>query len=285
MTDPTGPTGATGPDQELLDLARTIAREAGALVTRLRVEGVEVAATKSSPVDVVTAADRAAEELVRRRLREARPDDAVLGEEGDDVAGTTGVRWVVDPIDGTVNYLYGLPHWSVSLAAERDGVVVAGVVHCPPLEEEYAAVLGGGATCRDRRGERPLGERSGPPLGRSLVGTGFSYEEHRRAEQAAAVARMLPRVRDVRRLGSCALDLCGVATGTLDAYVEAGPQLWDHAAGALVARESGVRVEVWATTAGRDLVVAAPQDAFEDFAGLVEGCGFAHEAPEDRPAR
>ena len=268
-------------DRALLDLARGIAREAGELVSRLRVEGVEVAATKTSPVDVVTAADRASEELVRRRLREARPDDAVLGEEGDDVAGTTGVRWVVDPIDGTVNYLYGLPHWSVSIAAERDGVVVAGVVLCPPLEEEYSAVLGGGARCRDRRGDRRVVAGDAPPIERSLVATGFSYEAHRRAEQAAALARMLPRVRDVRRLGGCALDLCGVATGSLDAYVEAGPQLWDHAAGALVAREAGARVEVWTTTADRDLVVAAREEAFDAFAALVRDCGFADEAPAE----
>ncbi|MCW2818314.1 MAG: suhB 2 [Marmoricola sp.] len=273
--------GSSAEDRALLDLARSIAREAGELVSRLRTEGVEVAATKSSPVDVVTAADRASEELVRRRLREARPDDAVLGEEGDDVAGTTGVRWVVDPIDGTVNYLYGLPHWSVSIAAERDGVVVAGVVLCPPLEEEYFAVLGGGARCRGRRGDRELSARNGPALERSLVATGFSYEAHRRAEQGAALARMLPRVRDVRRLGGCALDLCGVATGSLDAYVEAGPQLWDHAAGALVAREAGARVEVWTTTADRDLVVAARADAFDAFADLVRECGFADEAPAD----
>ena len=283
MTDAQAGTGtqdrSSAEDRALLDLARSIAREAGELVTRLRAEGVEVAATKSSPVDVVTAADRASEELVRRRLREARPDDAVLGEEGDDVAGTTGVRWVVDPIDGTVNYLYGLPHWSVSIAAERDGVVVAGVVLCPPLGEEYAAVLGGGAHRHDHRGERRLPGRAAPPLERSLVATGFSYESRRRAEQAAAVAQLLPRVRDVRRLGGCALDLCGVASGTLDAYVEAGPQLWDHAAGALVAREAGARVEVWTTTAGRDLVVAAAADGYDDFAGLVRDCGFADEAP------
>ncbi|GAB3666251.1 inositol monophosphatase family protein [Nocardioides korecus] len=279
MPDVDAEPGSSAEDRALLELARSIAREAGELVTRLRTEGVEVAATKSSPVDVVTAADRASEELVRRRLREARPDDAVLGEEGDDVAGTTGVRWVVDPIDGTVNYLYGLPHWSVSIAAERDGVVVAGVVLCPPLEEEYSAVLGGGARCRDRRGERSLTERGAPPLDRSLVATGFSYEARRRAEQAAALAQLLPRVRDVRRLGGCALDLCGVATGTLDAYVEAGPQLWDHAAGALVAREAGARVEVWTTTAGRDLVVAAAADGFAGFADLVRDCGFADETP------
>ncbi len=265
-------------DEELLALARTVAAEAGELVVRLRAEGVDVADTKSSPTDVVTAADRACEELVRRRLREARPDDAVLGEEGDDVAGTTGVRWVVDPIDGTVNYLYGLPHWSVSIAAQRDGETVVGVVLCPPLGEEYTAVLGGGARLADARGERLLPAPAPVPVAQALVGTGFSYEERRRAEQAAAVARMLPRVRDVRRLGSCALDLCAVAAGTLDAYVEAGPHLWDHAAGALVAREAGARAVISTTSADRDLVVAAPAGTFDAFSDLVRTCGFADES-------
>lgn len=258
------------PAQELLDLAVTTAREAGKLVRRLRFEGVEVADTKSSPIDIVTEADRACEELIRQRLLRARPDDGFVGEEGDDVVGRSGVSWIVDPIDGTVNYLYGLPNYAVSIAAQIDGRVVAGVVRNPAADLEYAAVLGGGATCN---GEA-IGVRPTPPLEQALIGTGFGYEAQVRERQAASVARMLPRVRDIRRLGSCALDLCAVAAGQLDGYVEEGPHLWDHAAGGLVAAEAGATVEVWTTAAGRALVVCSPRAGFEPFADLVTTCGF-----------
>jgi len=260
--------------EELLALARETAAEAGALAMRMREGGVEVAGTKSSPTDVVTEADRAVEELIRSRLLGARPDDAFFGEEGSaegrDDAGRSGVRWVVDPIDGTVNYLYGLPHYAVSIAAMREDEVVAGVVLAPALDVEYAAVAGGGAT---RNGEA-LPRRSAPGLGEALVASGFSYEQAIRAHQAEAVARLLPRVRDVRRIGSCALDLCAVADGSLDAYVEEGPHLWDHAAGGLVATECGARIEVWPTPRGKELVVCAPAPMWADFEALVRSCGF-----------
>ena len=190
--------------EELLDLALTTAREAGDLIVRLRSEGVEVAGTKSSPIDIVTEADRASEVLVLDRLLGARPDDGIVGEEGSERAGTSGVIWIVDPIDGTVNYLYGLPHFAVSIAAEVDGEVVAGVVLAPVLGLEYAATLGGGATCNGQT----IRPRPAVPLGERLVGTGFSYEQPARTRQAGYLARMLPRIRDIRRLGSCALDIC-----------------------------------------------------------------------------
>jgi myo-inositol-1(or 4)-monophosphatase len=259
-----------GTDAELLALALATAREAAALVARLRHEGVAVADTKSSPIDIVTEADRTCEELVRERLLGARPDDGFVGEEGDDVVGTSGVRWIVDPIDGTVNYLYGLPHYAVSIAAARGDRVVAGVVLSPVLQLEYAAVLGGGATCN---GE-PIAVRPTATLAQSLVATGFSYETPVRARQGRAVARLLPQVRDVRRLGSCALDLCGVAAGTLDGYVEEGPHDWDHAAGSLVATEAGATFEVWTTVASKQLVVCAPTPGWEAFSALVRACGF-----------
>ena len=182
---------------------------------------------------MVTEADRASEELVRRLLADARPGDGFLGEEGHDDAGTTGIRWVVDPIDGTVNFLYGLPQYAVSVAAERDGESVAGVVLDVATGGRSAPPTTDGDACRDGR---PL-RRPGPaPLGQRLVGTGFSYEPTVRSLQAAAVGQLLPRVRDIRRFGSCALDLCAVAAGRLDGYVEEGANLWDHAAGALIAR-------------------------------------------------
>lgn len=255
---------------ELLELARQAAREAGELIVSLRASGVELADPKSSPTDVVTAADRACEELIRTRLLDARPEDGFIGEEGEDVPSTSGLSWVVDPIDGTVNYLYGLPNFAVSIAAMHGGEVVAGVVRSPVPGVEYAATLGGGATCNGR----PLRVRPTPPLDQALISTGFSYEAATRALQGQAVAEMLPRVRDVRRMGSCALDLCAVGAGQSDGYVEAGPHLWDHAAGGLVAAEAGASFEVWTTANDMDLVVCAPTPGWGAFAALVRDCGF-----------
>jgi myo-inositol-1(or 4)-monophosphatase len=254
----------------LLDLAVATAREAGELITSMRSAGVDVAGTKSSPSDVVTEADRACEELILGRLLGARPDDGFVGEEGDDVASTSGVTWVVDPIDGTVNYLYGLPQYAVSIAAKRDDQVVVGVVRSPVPDVEYAATLGGGATLNGV----PVRVRASPPPDQVLVATGFNYEATVRERQGRAVARMLPHVRDIRRGGSCALDVCGVASGHCDAYVEEGPHVWDYAAGGLVAREAGATFEVWTTTDGKDLVVCAPVAGWDDFSGLVRACGF-----------
>ncbi|GIH76581.1 inositol monophosphatase family protein [Planobispora longispora] len=220
-----------------LELAERIAREAGEMLLAKRPARPEVLATKSSPTDVVTALDRAAEELIRTRIKEARPDDAILGEEG----GATGdgrVRWIVDPIDGTVNFLYGLPEWSVSIAVEVDGEVVAGVVDVVPRGEVFTAAKGEGAWLA---GER-LRCNTGVPLDQALIATGFGYDPGRRAVQAEVLAHVVPRVRDIRRGGSAASDLCAVAAGRVDGYYERGPQYWDYAAGGLVAAESGARV-------------------------------------------
>lgn len=254
----------------LLAVAREVATEAADLVAGYAAGGVEVADTKSSRVDVVTEADRAVEDLVRRLLRRHRPGDAVLGEEGGEQAGTGGVRWVVDPIDGTVNFLYGIPQYAVSIAAEVDGEVVAGVVRNPATGTEYAAARGGGAT----RDGRPIAVRAVPPLAESLVLTGFSYDAHQRAVQAAGVARLLPRVRDIRRLGACSLDLCHVAEGIADAYAEEGVQTWDHAAGGLVAREAGARTALLPGAGGRPLLACAPAGAFDRFAAALAEAGL-----------
>lgn len=228
------------PDK-FLDLARSIAIEAGDLLLAERAAlsaRPEVVETKSSPTDVVTALDRAAEDLIRARITENRPDDAILGEEGGDTPGAGDARWVVDPIDGTVNFLYGLPAWSVSIGVEVDGVIVAGVVNVPPMGEVFTAVRGGGAFLNDR----PISCSTGVPLERALVATGFGYAAGRRAVQAQVLAEVLPRVRDIRRGGSCAVDLCSVAAGRVDAYYERGTNYWDHAAGGLIAEEAGARV-------------------------------------------
>lgn len=255
---------------ELRDLALAVAREAAALVRQRRSATVAIAATKSSEVDVVTEADRASEELIRSRLHAVRPDDAFLGEEGEDVPGTSGVRWIIDPIDGTVNFLYDIPQYAVSIAAEVDGVVVAGVVLNAATGTEYDAVLGGGS----RRDGRPLVVRPSVPLSQRLVLTGFAYDARRRALMGAAVARLLPSIRDIRRLGSCALDLCHVAEGSADCYVEEGIHLWDHAAGGLVAREAGARTELTAGVGGQDLLLCVPEADFDEFRTAVEAAGF-----------
>lgn len=261
---------------ELRDLAVAVAREGAALARRMRAEGVDVADTKSSATDVVTRADRAVEELLRSRLLEHRPDDAILGEEGEDHAGTSGVRWVIDPIDGTVNYLYGLPDCAVSVAAEQDGVPVAGAVVGIGAEVEYAAAVGHGAT----RDGVPISVRPSPPVAQRLVLTGFGYRPEVRTHQAQCLAALLPAVRDIRRMGSSALDICHVADGSADAYVEEGSQPWDWSAAAVVLREAGGRFDVLAGTMELDgwpreaVVVATPTDGWDEFGDLLRRTGF-----------
>lgn len=254
----------------LLDIALTVAREAAALVREHRQSPVTVAATKSSDVDVVTEADRASEDLIRRRISQLRPDDAFLGEETGTTHGSTGVRWIVDPIDGTVNFLYDLPQYAVSIAAEVDGRTEAGVVINAATGVEYAAARGHGAT----RDGRPIGVRAPAPLAQRLVLTGFWYDAELRAAQAAALVHLLPRVRDIRRMGSCALDLCHVAEGAADGYVEEGPQPWDHAAGLLIAEEAGARSELATGVGGGTAVVCAPDHGFDEFRAAVADAGF-----------
>jgi myo-inositol-1(or 4)-monophosphatase len=248
---------------ELRELAVEAAREAGALVLEARRSHVSVADTKSSATDVVTEVDRRSEALLVDRLLSGRPDDGILGEEGADHVGETGVRWVIDPIDGTVNYLYGLHHWAVSVAAEVDGIVVVGVVEAPALGETYVAVRGRGAHRHDRDGVHVLSVNDPVPLDRALVATGFGYLADRRTSQGRVVSQVVPRVRDIRRDGACSLDLCAVASGRLDAYFERGPQAWDLAAGGLVATEAGARLEgLHGRAAGEDLILAAGPSLF-----------------------
>lgn len=274
---------AAGPDrEELVVLAREVGLEAAALVSRLRPEGrVSVAATKSSPIDVVTEIDRASEDLIRERILSARPDDGFVGEERDDVAGTSGVEWVVDPIDGTVNFVYGIPAYAVSIAARVPvgqeapaGGVVAGFVVNIASGEQWGATLGGGAWRWAGEARVPVRAPAPPPLSHVLVGTGFNYVREVRERQAVAAARLLPHVRDIRRLGSAALDLCAVAEGRLDAYVEQGLHPWDLAAGGLVAHEAGVLVEGLDGPPDLRLVMAAHPALAGEYFDLVRTCGF-----------
>jgi myo-inositol-1(or 4)-monophosphatase len=249
--------GAANPvdPAELLALARDVVARAAALITTARTEALGDVSSKSSPTDPVTAADRAAERFVVDTLLAARPTDGVLGEEGAERPGTSGVRWVVDPIDGTVNFLYGIPAYAVSLAAEVDGVTMAGVVRNVVTGEEWTATRGGGAY----RDQTRLRGSSAVRLDRALVGTGFGYDAERRRHQARVVAEVLPRVRDIRRIGSAALDLCAAAEGRLDAYYERGLSPWDLAAGELVAAEAGLRVTgLRGRPPGEAMTLAAP---------------------------
>jgi myo-inositol-1(or 4)-monophosphatase len=242
----------------LVSLASEVAQEAAELLVSAHGQ-VAVVQTKSSPTDVVTQMDRAAEELIRRRITEVRPDDAILGEEGGQT-GQSRVRWIVDPLDGTVNYLYGLPDWAVSIAAEVSGQIVAGVV-CVPLQRSvFSAVLGGGAWIRSdwEPARRRLTCNSGIDIADALVATGFSYAASRRVAQGAVAAGVLPKVRDIRRAGAAAVDLCSVAAGRVDAYYEQGVHYWDIAAGGLIASEAGAVVAgLHGEPAGEAMTIAA----------------------------
>ena len=252
--------GANDP-RALLTLAIEIASDAGQLLLAHRNRALEVW-TKTSDTDPVTAADHASEQLIARRLAQARPDDGLLGEEGASRETTSGLTWVVDPLDATVNFTYGLPHWCVSIAVEDADGPVVGVVVDPVRDEVFAAADGRGATCN---GER-LGVSDVPTTARSLVATGFAYDPDVRADQGRDVADLLTRVRDVRRGGSAALDLAYVAAGRLDAYVEFGLQPWDWSAGRLLVTEAGGVV-----TAHRRRLGGAVRD------GIVAGGGAAHD--------
>jgi len=241
---------------ELLELAVPIAASGAATAARMRAEGITGFDTKSTLTDVVTAADRQVELQIVEALRLLRPGDAILGEEyGGDDGVSSGVRWIIDPIDGTVNYLYGIPQYAVSIAAEVDGEVLAGVVHHAAGGGVWTAAKGHGAW---REGRRLSGSAETDPA-RALVATGFAYSAARREHQGRVVAGVLPRVRDIRRFGSAALDLCAAAEGTIDAFYEKGLAAWDLAAGGLIAREAGLIVSgLRGAPAGPDLALAAP---------------------------
>jgi myo-inositol-1(or 4)-monophosphatase len=249
---------------ELLALAQRLALDAAAMLGGVTARADDVD-TKSSITDMVTAADRASERLIVDGIRAERPGDAILGEEGTADRGTTGVRWIIDPLDGTTNFLYGVPAFAVSIAAEVDGRVDAGVVVDVTRHECFTAARGHGA----RLGPTTLSCRRGDDLSTALVATGFGYDPARRAEQGAIVAELLPLVRDIRRFGAAALDLCWVAAGRVDAYYERGIQTWDRAAGALIAAEAGARVLV--TDDG--LTLACAPALFEPLRRVVDTAG------------
>ncbi|MGH9119575.1 MAG: inositol monophosphatase family protein [Acidimicrobiales bacterium] len=224
------------PDELLALAVHQADRAARLLLDGLRGPRVRVD-TKSSVTDFVTEMDRASERLIVDGILAARPDDGILGEEGATVPGMSGVRWVIDPLDGTTNFLYRLPGFAVSIAAEVDGTTVAGVVHDVVHAEVFTAARGGGA----RLNGEPIGPTGLTDPERALVATGFSYVPERRHHQAQVLARVLHRIGNLRRVGAAAVDICMVACGRADAYFEWGLSPWDWAAGRLVAEEAGAR--------------------------------------------
>lgn len=256
----------------LRDLAIDIATEAGELAQRRRSEGVAITATKTALADIVTEADREVEDLIRTRLAAERPDDGFLGEESGAAGGASGFTWVIDPIDGTVNYAYGIPAFAVSIAVVEGTPDPAqwrarvGVVHNPMTREMFHAVVGEGAYLGSRR----LTVNTTVDAAGALVGTGFGYEAQRRVEQFEVLSRVLPIVRDIRRLGAASLDLASVAAGRLDAYYERGLWPWDHAAGALLVTEAGGRCGgIDGAAAGRDLLIAAAPELYAQLEAIL----------------
>jgi len=274
--DPPGAARRVDPLRAALAAAGLEAAVAAAsiLVSGADVSGVE---TKISATDMVSDVDRACEAAVAGVLSARRPEDGMLGEEGTDQPGTTGVRWVVDPLDGTTNFLFGIPQFAVSIAAEIDRRPVAGIVIDPNRHELWAAVAGHGSFVNGRRLTVPDGRSS---LDRALCATGFGYRAERRRWQAAVAAEVIPHVRDIRRLGSAALDLCWTGGGRYDAYFEWGLNPWDFSAGALVAAEAGATVRV----VGQHLVVAAAPSLFEPLCRLLEAAGGYDAPPGPEPA-
>jgi myo-inositol-1(or 4)-monophosphatase len=233
---------------ELLELAKRVGREAGELLQK-RPTTFEVS-TKSTAIDVVTQMDSQSEAHIVSEILKARPDDGIIGEEGSERTSKSGITWVIDPLDGTVNYLYGLPGWNVSIAAKDSDGVVVGVVVAPTINSTWYASRGGGAYLN----EQPIKCNDGVELNRALIATGFAYDVDARPAQLAQLSELLNRIRDIRRNGAAAVDLCHVAMGALDGYFEKGLQEWDLAAGGLIASEAGAKV----TTVAGTTIAAAP---------------------------
>jgi myo-inositol-1(or 4)-monophosphatase len=259
--------------QGMLAAARRLAGDAGTLLVqglgRIRAE----VGTKSTVTDMVTEMDRASERLIVDGLRRARPDDGVLGEEGSVTQSKSGVCWLVDPIDGTTNYLFGHPGFAVSIAAELEGETILGVVVDPLHRDEFTAIRGEGAF----RNGQPIHASDRADLATALVATGFSYSSQRRARQAEVLATVLPRVRDIRRMGAASVDLCWVACGRLDAFYEKGLQPWDLAAGSLLAAEAGATVgDLAGGRPSGDFVLASAPAIHDALRDLLTEAGAAN---------
>lgn len=280
---------ASAPDPETLRVtAERLAGEAAGYVLARRREvfgpgprHAGAVATKSTPTDPVTVVDTETEELLRGRIADLRPGDAVLGEEGGGpgTAPPGVVTWVIDPVDGTVNFVYGIPAYAVSVAAQVDGVSLAGAVADVTHGDVYSAALGGGAHRQGADGRHRLSCSGVDDLAMALLGTGFGYAPARRTVQGQVLAALLPQVRDVRRLGSAALDLCMVAAGRLDAHYEHGLNVWDWAAGALIASEAGAVVRVPEAGQPLGLTLAAAPGVARALGAALDRCGALGPLP------
>lgn len=262
--------------QQLLNLAREIARIGAAELLNGRPDParktIVSSDTKTSPTDVVTERDLASEKAIMQAIQSHRPDDGIVGEEGTSIKGSSGYTWVIDPLDGTINYLYGSPQWAVSIGIEDTAGEFIGVVYAPLVGHEYFAVRGAGAFRVDANGEVRLPQIvDDVSLSHSLFATGFGYKASRRVNQARVIAEVLPQIRDIRRKGSAAIDICMAATGMVDGYFERGANHWDYAAAAVIARECGLVVSgLNGDVAGPAMVVAAPPKLHKQMSELLE---------------
>lgn len=276
---------------QLRDVAVEIAREAGELVRTRRAELVDdtsvaglqaTTTTKSSAVDPVTVVDQASEAFIVDQINRTRPGDGIIGEEGANKESTTGVEWIVDPIDGTVNFLYGIPGYAVSIGVAVDGGLVAGAVLNVATGELYYAAEGEGAF-RDHEGTTTrLQTNTLNDTTEAMVATGFGYTSSRRKAQAQILTHVLPQVRDIRRMGAAALDFCHLAAGRIDAYYEHGLHPWDFAAGAVIAREAGAHVQVPGLRASGDdgeVVITSVQGISAAFDTLLDEAGAKKNVP------
>ena len=246
----------------ILELALKIARQAGELLMdRPASWNLTV---KSTAIDIATQMDHASEKLIVEAILAARPGDAIIGEEGANRAGTSGLTWVIDPVDGTVNYFYGLPGWSISIAVKDELGTLVGVVHSPTTNSTWHAVRGGGAFFNGVK----IQCNNPVDLDRALLSSGFAYDVNTRSEQLIIINALVPQIRDLRRIGSAAVDICHVATGLVDGYFETGLYEWDLAAGELIAREAGATVET-KSWHGLNLTVAAGAHLFKQLSRAI----------------
>jgi len=257
-------------NEQLLQLAEAIAFKAGDLLMK-RPSKFELD-QKSGALDFATQMDHESEKLIVESILSARPDDGIIGEEGANREGTSGYTWVIDPIDGTVNYLYGIPGWCISIAIKDEIGGLIGVVHSPSIGMTWKAIRGSGAFCN----ESPIRCNEPVPLNRALIATGFAYDIDRRKPQAEFVKELLPKIRDIRRIGACAVDICMVASGSIDAHFEAGVNEWDYAAAGLIAKEAGANFKsiaaIW--NGEKYFVLAAGPSLFDVLAAELAPHGF-----------
>ena len=252
--------------KDVTNLARRLAREAAAYLLEGWSKPRTSVETKTTGTDMVSEMDRGAERLIVDGIIAARPNDAILGEEGTAQAGTSGIRWIIDPLDGTTNYLYGLTPWAVSIGVEADGVLFVGVVRAPAIGQEYWAEAGGGAYCNND----PIHVSSCHDVAKALLATGFAYAPDARRRQGETVARVLPSIRDLRRGGSAAIDLCLTAAGRVDAYYESGCNPWDLAAGTLIVREAGgIVTDLDGAEPSASMCIAAPPSLHASLQALL----------------